>query len=88
MARENGTTRRIVLRAGLGMAAAGAVATAVMRPARAQKIAKEAVMYQDTPKDGHECDQCTNWQPPNACAIVEGMISPQGWCGAFAPKNG
>ncbi|HKM63749.1 MAG TPA: hypothetical protein VJY39_14785 [Acidisphaera sp.] len=87
MTEQNGKTRRIVLRAGLGMAAAGAAGLATTRPARAQKIAKSAVMYQDTPKDGHQCDACTNWQPPNACSIVEGTISPKGWCGAFAPKS-
>jgi hypothetical protein len=57
--------------------------------ARAQtaKIAKSAILYQDSPKDGHECDMCVNFLPPNACKIVDGDISPHGWCGAFAPKS-
>ena len=88
MTNQNGKTRRIVLRAGLGIAAAGAAGMALTRSARAQKIAKDAVMYQDSPKDGHQCDQCVQWEPPNSCKIVEGTISPQGWCGVFAPKNG
>ena len=87
MTERNYQTRRIVLRAGLGLAAAGAAGMGLARPARAQKIAKEALMYQDSPKDGHECDQCVQWEPPNACKIVDGVISPKGWCGAFAPKT-
>ena len=86
MTQQNGKTRRLVLRTGLGMAA-GAAGIGLARPARAQKIAKAALMYQDTPKNGQQCDQCAQWQPPNACKIVEGEISPHGWCGAFAPKG-
>jgi hypothetical protein len=51
-----------------------------------QKLAKNLIMYQDTPKGDQRCDNCTHWQPPNACAIVEGPIAPAGWCGAWAPK--
>jgi High potential iron-sulfur protein len=87
MTEPTGKTRRIVLRAGLGMAAAGVAGMAMTQPAQAQKIAKEVVLYQDSPKNGQECDKCTNWQPPNACTIVDGTISPHGWCGAFAPKT-
>jgi hypothetical protein len=81
------STRRNLLRGG----AAGAVAVAALAAggARAQtpKIAKSAIMYQDSPKDGHQCSMCVNFLPPNACKIVEGDISPNGWCGAFAPKS-
>lgn len=80
--------RRAILQAGLAVAAGGAGAAILAREAAAQqKLAKNLIMYQDTPKDGQRCDQCTHWQPPNACAIVEGPINPAGWCGAFAPKT-
>ncbi|MBV9116328.1 MAG: hypothetical protein JOY63_03060 [Acetobacteraceae bacterium] len=79
-------SRRAALRVGIGVATAAVVAgTAAAQ--NAPKLAKNVVMYQDQPKDGHECDQCVNFQPPNACKIVEGEISPKGWCGAFAPKQ-
>lgn len=79
------SSRRTILRAGVGIAAAATgVGTAAAQGA--PKLAKTVVMYQDSPKDGHQCDQCVNWEPPNACKIVEGDISPKGWCGAFAPK--
>ena len=78
-------SRRGFLCAGAAVVAAGAVATATT--ARAQtKIEKSMVMYQETPKDGQHCSICLNFQPPNACALVGGDISPNGWCGAFAPK--
>lgn len=78
------TSRRTVLRAGAAVLSAGAVA----RTALAQeKIAPEMVMYQDQPKDGQECDQCLHFEPPNACKLVAGEISPKGWCGVFAPKS-
>lgn len=82
-------TRRTVLRAGLaavgGVAAIAATATA----ARADdKIAQAQVQYQDTPKDGNKCSACVNFEAPDACKIVAGKISPNGWCVAFAPKNG
>ena len=83
----NKTSRRVVMRTGLGLLAAGA---AVAGTARAQdvKIAKNLIQYQDAPKDGLECDKCVNWVAPNACKIVEGTINPKGWCVAYAPKEG
>ncbi|TDH63336.1 hypothetical protein E2C06_07340 [Dankookia rubra] len=44
------------------------------------------VMYQDKPKDGQKCGGCLHFQPPNACAIVAGNISPEGWCAVWAAK--
>ena len=80
---ENGSTRRTVLRA--GMAVIGAVAAAP--GARAQeKIAPAMVQYQPTPKDGNKCANCVNYVEPGACKIVSGVIDPNGWCIAYAPK--
>ena len=90
MDKLNTTSRRCIMRTGLGLLAAGAAATAGASAARAQdqKIAQNLVQYQETPKDGAECDKCVNWVDPNACKIVEGKINPKGWCVAFAPKEG
>ena len=77
---------RGIARAGLGLLAAGAAGrTAVAQDA---KVPQEAVQYQETPKDGQECDKCVNWVDPNACKIVAGKINPKGYCVAFAPKEG
>ena len=51
------------------------------------KAAQKAVAYQDKPKDTQRCDACSSFQPPNACKLVEGQISPQGWCSLFTKKG-
>lgn len=82
--------RRAALRsfAGLGLGAAALAVAPNGAMAQDQKIAKEAVQYQATPKDGAECDKCVNWVAPKGCAIVAGDIDPKGWCVAYAPKEG
>jgi hypothetical protein len=50
------------------------------------KVAQNTVSYQQKPKDTQRCDGCNNFQPPNACKMVAGEISPQGWCSLFAKK--
>jgi len=87
MDRLNPATRRGVMRTGLGLIA-GTTALASAARADDDKIGKELVQYQTTPKNGQECDACVNWLAPAACKIVEGQINPKGWCVAFAPKQG
>ena len=82
-------SRRTILRAIIGTA--GFVAPfAQLRNARAAKFpqASPAVAYQATPKDGHQCDGCTLFQAPDACQVVDGTISPTGWCKLWAKKAG
>ena len=56
--------------------------------ARAQaKVSQASVAYQETPKDGHSCAGCALFEPPNACKIVEGTISPSGWCKLWTAKD-
>lgn len=49
--------------------------------------------YQKTPNSGHKCSQCTFFIPGKpatangTCKIVDGSISPNGWCTAFAAKS-
>ncbi len=81
--------RRAVLKSAVSLVC-GTAAVAAMAPlARAQsaKLAQNVVQYQEMPKDGAQCSGCVNFQPPNACAIVDGQINPNGWCVAFAPKS-
>jgi hypothetical protein len=84
---KNNPTRRIVLRTGLGAAAGATLAASAVR-AQDEKIAQELVQYQDQPKEGQQCNKCAQWVEPNACKIVVGKISPQGYCVAYAPKEG
>lgn len=80
-------TRRGVLRAGLTIAAGTAMMATTAR-AQDAKITQELVQYQKQPKEGAKCSACAQWVAPNACVIVAGVISPEGWCVAFAPKEG
>lgn len=69
------------------------VASSIFMPliARAAKIAKADVQYQDRPKNGKDCDDCMHFVRgakggPSSCKVVEGPISPNGYCLAFTPK--
>jgi hypothetical protein len=78
--------RRALLRYAVG--AAGSVAIGNATPnlaAAAPKISKKAVAYQDHPDGDKECAKCAQFQPPGACKMVEGPISPQGSCRIFVP---
>ena len=80
-------SRRVVLRhtaLALGVAAAGAVATGA---AAQQKISQADAKYQPQPKGQQRCDNCVNFQAPNACKFVQGDISPSGWCQLYAAKT-
>jgi hypothetical protein len=74
-------SRRLLLCSAAG--ATGVLAAAI-NPALAQpKISKIAVNYQDHPDGDKRCDKCIQFQPPDACKMVEGTISPQGSCRIF-----
>jgi hypothetical protein len=61
------------------------VATGIDFSARAaEKMSKQEAKYQDNPKDVRMCATCTLFVPPHSCKVVEGDISPYGWCKAFA----
>jgi hypothetical protein len=51
------------------------------------KVAQKAVSYEAKPKGEQRCDACSSFQAPNACKLVEGEISPQGWCSLFTKKT-
>ena len=68
----------------------------VARGAMAQtnnKVPQKDAQYQDTPKNGQKCDMCQYYaagnQPtaPGTCQLVDGSISPNGWCALFAKKS-
>ena len=79
-------SRRAVLHLAI---AGGGVLVAATVPAAAvagSKIAQKAVKYQPGPKGNARCDNCRQWQAPAACKLVDGVISPSGWCSIYAPK--
>lgn len=86
-------SRREALKLGV-IALAGACASGAAGQAAAQsKATKQAMQYQEQPKNGQECDQCMHWIPgANAgatgqCKVVEGPINPKGYCVAFVKKQ-
>jgi hypothetical protein len=71
-----------------------ALATLVTEVARADdtKVAQSAVQYQAKPNGDKQCSKCAFFIPgatPDAngtCKIVDGVISPNGYCTAFNAK--
>ena len=84
------TSRREILKLGAyGLGAIGAMSLASSANAQGQvakKAAQKAVMYQQTPKDGKQCDGCQHFQAPSSCRIVDGEINAAGYCILFAKK--
>ena len=56
------------------------------------KGTKSQFKYQDTPNGNQKCADCSLFIPgksataDGACKVVDGSISPSGWCTAFSPK--
>jgi hypothetical protein len=48
------------------------------------KMAKQDVDYQDSPKGLQMCSTCSLFDPPTSCKIVEGDVSPNGWYKSYA----
>jgi hypothetical protein len=84
-------SRRKFLRVSItGAAIAGAGGLSACMPAPpAMQVAgttpKAVALYQDFPNQGRRCAGCTHFLEPNACEIVEGEISPDGWCRFHEP---
>ncbi|MDB5519181.1 MAG: iron oxidase [Tardiphaga sp.] len=49
-----------------------------------EKMTRQQAEYQDTPRDIYSCATCTLFEPPKYCKVVEGEVSRDGWCKAFA----
>ncbi len=87
MREADNASRRGVLRTGLAILAGGMLATAARAQDADSKVEQSVVQYQNSPKDGQKCSGCANFVAPNACKVVSGTISPEGWCVAYAPKG-
>jgi hypothetical protein len=82
-------SRRSVLRRAALLASAAL--TAKMVPSKEalaqQKASQEAMKYQDKPNGDKRCSNCLNFIPSSSCTIVEGTVSPNGYCLAWAKKT-
>ena len=80
-------SRRTIVARSVAAAAGVAVLFGLVTEAAA-KMSQKSVDYQDTPKNDQECSNCSLFQEPNSCTIVDGEISPKGWCKFWAKKPG
>jgi len=76
--------RRHLLRGALAVFASALTRSTSTRAQAQQKMSKQEAEYQDSPKDIRMCATCTLFEPPASCKVVEGNVSPKGWCKAFA----
>ena len=84
--------RRVVLAA---MSVSGAALLAGALESHAQqtpkatlkKRTKEAVGYRDEPYDGRSCAKCVLYSGNGECVLVEGEVSPNGWCVQWTPAT-
>jgi hypothetical protein len=60
-----------------GGAAALLLGTAL--PSKAKMLQKSAG-YQEMPKGDQSCSNCSLFSPPASCSLVDGTITPHGWC--------
>jgi len=81
---DNGEGRRYFLRCGLTALAALAV-----QPARAQAPAKatQEQAHYDDHADSSTCGECSLYQPPSDCKVVQGPVNEMGTCIYFTPAS-
>lgn len=76
-------SRRKIMRAAAGVATAG-LWSRIARAETSDKMTRQQAAYRDTPYGIYSCGLCTLFEPPNGCKVVEGEVSKDGWCKAFA----
>jgi hypothetical protein len=80
---EANAPRRGLLFGTLALFASALTRSAISRAQAQQKMSKQEAEYQDSPRDIRMCATCTLFEPPKSCKVVEGDVSPDGWCKAF-----
>ena len=69
-----------------GAAPAGEPASSPDAAAPAGKSSQASVQYQAQPKGEQKCDGCLHFiAESTTCKVVEGQISPDGWCILWVP---
>jgi len=97
MMKDEITPRRLVLRAALASAFSLLVPIALFgirsinanaaTAAATKKLTQSSVQYQSKPKDEKKCSSCMNFiAESKTCTLVDGSISPDGWCILWAKK--
>jgi hypothetical protein len=78
--------RTVLLRcvSALVLASTGILAT--YASAAQGKVSKASAKYRGHSNSGQRCGQCVHYRFALSCEIVQGPISPFGWCRFFKPK--
>ena len=82
-----GCISRRTLMQGVAFAGSLPLLATASNPALA-KVSLSSVAYQGSPKDGHDCSNCSLFLPPSSCKSVEGTVAPNGWCKIWVKKAG
>jgi hypothetical protein len=91
MSSSSGMTRRSFVANAIVLPALAGLILTETTTAQA-KGSKAQFKYQDSPKNGQKCSQCRFFVPGKSatangtCKIVDGSISPNGWCTAWSKK--
>ncbi len=72
---------------GAVLVSAGSLSGWVSRAEAQAKVTKASARYKDKPNKGQQCAGCVNFVGPSDCKIVQGPISPNGWCSHFKGKD-
>lgn len=67
----------------------GPVAALAAAPRRARaKVPQRSVQYRPQPNGAERCAACVHYRrTEGACELVEGDISPDGWCALYDPQG-
>lgn len=52
-----------------------------------RKRSREQVRYQNEPFLGRTCSRCVLYQGDGVCVILDGAVSPNGWCNQWVPNT-
>ena len=67
--------------------AAGGLAAMLGMGLRAEaKMSQQAGGYQALPKGDQSCATCAYFKAPSSCTLIDGLISPNGWCRFYVKK--
>ena len=86
-------SRRRMLHAAMSVGGAALLSRALdsiaqQKPkATLKKRSKEAVGYRDEPYEGRSCAKCVLYAGHGECVLVEGEVSPNGWCLQWTPAT-
>jgi hypothetical protein len=78
-------SRRQVMRFGALTAGSVAILLSMGSPSEA-KMTFQGSGYQATPKGDQNCAGCSLFKSPSSCILVDGNISPNGWCRFYRKK--